>query len=963
MDWNKFPHQLFPSFYNTGPPNAKAAIDVGGWGQYGQVLEVNHCLSEHAPGQLADLKFEAQHKVKGETWRPVEPTVAPFLPPNKAVRIFPGHPSAAMDFPEHMQNFYLENSQDAFGTMSSLLREHFYFGQQSLKGPKRENTVKMGRMKHFLSGVKYKKCPVTYVGKEARLYSHLFDSVIHDIPPTLLAELLHEELVTQKEREQFNEVATGGALGYFPLEVSDISHGGCLVYPGEASLSSLNFHKVVLEFDKNKPPRLSSKEDPFTIILNGTIRQISVGSMQECVHIGVRSDYLCGVWMASYTQQPLLLEVVQTQRVATCISVSPHIPGELLVTSEDGAAYLWTLGKGLLKFREEEGNLYFNAQSSWRWCDFSAHPRVMQYADRTGVELTDTRTPENCSYTLFRIGETPDCKRGERVILTKYLNDVHDYHHLVTTQHSCYIMDERFPCLPMVKWEHMMADPPMFAQVLPGSARGRSNKVLLGSQCSQELMLLQYSGGGETACCSVGPPQKLLIPRDSLSHLPAHIPHRQQRAQERLRMPAAGVTSIRSGRAEEYLFVLQLSEAGDIFYQMLTPQPDQVTADTVTSGKRSVDQGSGEPLEPEFASKGNGTASWELEAAVSDGDGEDTETQNEHRSPVAEDPASLSAHAGSGRDVTSLAAPSKKVLSRWKRWLEALFHRPERCAKHRQSLWTLKTKEFLSSRRPLQDSARDDLLGNLRRDLGGAMRRKGVLVRGSVCLPPPALAPLPDPVAPAEWPDDLSQRLTASWEGQWKSWWEEKLGMNREEKVAALRRKRRREKLARAGRRVGLSGSFTSSLSYQSDLDSLSGWSSAASLAGDSQGACSDVDGAAAGFSSQDACSEPKRANPPPSENRSMTLPSQPAEKAGSPSTGQRPTPSRRMKRPEQDYLSSLFSSHEKQHTGEESEPPFPLASSQQPSISSSQRRPRVLPSSQGSLSSQPKKKRSRMGF
>ena len=35
--------------------------------------------------------------------------------------------------------------------------------------------------------------------------------------------------------------------------------------------------------------------------------------------------------------------------------------------------------------------MYFNARSAWRWCDFTGHPRVMIYADRTGVELTDIR--------------------------------------------------------------------------------------------------------------------------------------------------------------------------------------------------------------------------------------------------------------------------------------------------------------------------------------------------------------------------------------------------------------------------------------------------------------------------------------------------------------------------------------------------------------------------------------------
>lgn len=43
------------------------------------------------------------------------------------------------------------------------------------------------------------------------------------------------------------------------------------------------------------------------------------------------------------------------------------------------------------KIREDESNLYFNASSWWRWCEFSAHPRVMVYADRTGAELTDIR--------------------------------------------------------------------------------------------------------------------------------------------------------------------------------------------------------------------------------------------------------------------------------------------------------------------------------------------------------------------------------------------------------------------------------------------------------------------------------------------------------------------------------------------------------------------------------------------
>lgn len=46
------------------------------------------------------------------------------------------------------------------------------------------------------------------------------------------------------------------------------------------------------------------------------------------------------------------------------------------------------------KVRHEDSNLYFNAKSPWRWCEFTAHPRVVLYADRTGLDLTDIRVSQ-----------------------------------------------------------------------------------------------------------------------------------------------------------------------------------------------------------------------------------------------------------------------------------------------------------------------------------------------------------------------------------------------------------------------------------------------------------------------------------------------------------------------------------------------------------------------------------------
>uniref|UniRef100_A0A3Q2YY83 TAF1C beta-propeller domain-containing protein n=1 Tax=Hippocampus comes TaxID=109280 RepID=A0A3Q2YY83_HIPCM len=212
------------------------------------------------------------------------------------------------------------------------------------------------------------------------------------------------------------------------------------------------------------------------------------------------------------------MQVVNTKEVASCVTVSPHVLGEVLVASESGIVNLWTQGRCYSWLRSRQKS------SSWRWCEFSAHPRVMLYADRTGAELCDIRTSPASNRTLFSISSTAACRAGERLILSKYLAEVHTFHHLVTTQYSAYIIDERFPCLPVLKMDHMMQSPPMFCHVLPGVS----------------LCMLTCSGGRTEACVSVGPPQSLLGPRDSLKHLPVQIPHREDTAANRLSSPSAG---------------------------------------------------------------------------------------------------------------------------------------------------------------------------------------------------------------------------------------------------------------------------------------------------------------------------------------------------------------------------------------------------------------------------------------
>ncbi|KAM4528410.1 TATA box-binding protein-associated factor, RNA polymerase I, subunit C isoform 2-T3 [Odontesthes bonariensis] len=689
-------------------------------------------------------------------------------------------------------------------------------------------------------------------------YCSLLSGVVPDIPTELLSSLLCKELKEQRDRAQFCEGATGGALAFVPF--SEREGDGCLLYPGGPGLDRLHFHKVALQHQHGGSSSFldASSSEPSSFQLKAPIRQISCTALFNDCCVAVRSDHFCGVWRFSETKEPRLLQVINASEVATCVAVSPHVLGEVLVASESGAANLWTVGKGMQTVRVEHSNLYFNAKSSWRWCEFSAHPRVMLYADRTGVELTDVRVSPCSGHTLFRISSSSECRSGERLILCRYLGELHPFHHLVTTQHSAYIMDERFPCVPMLKSDHMMEAPPLFSHVIPGETR--ANKILLGSHSSQEVTLLQYSGGRLQACFSRGPPQALLRPKGSLKHLPVQIPHRLETTTDRLSAPAAGVTCIqrkvgRRPSSEESMCVLQLTEAGDIFYQIL----ELKLPDGDTSGPPAAEDGP-----PQRARKRPRPARRGAEPVASDASScEDAigptivvETPEKDQSRLYRSVVSSYGEERSGEEgaeCRSQTKLSKDTLATWKRWLQILIQKSSEKKKKEKKKkesgsfqhFTIRTKGLL--RLSAGDASEEQSVGTLRRALRSCMSERSLLVHGAVsaALGASDVAPVPHRVDTEAWTDPLSERLTLSWQGEeaWQAWWEEQLGLNQHAKLDALRRRRRSQKEAKraAGQRVELSGSFTSSLSYQSTLDDFSsstGWSSAAS-----QGAWSDSDG------------------------------------------------------------------------------------------------------------------------
>nr|XP_054308616.1 TATA box-binding protein-associated factor RNA polymerase I subunit C isoform X4 [Pongo pygmaeus] len=618
--------------------------------------------------------------------------------------------------------FLWDHGDVAFAPLGKLMLENFKL-EGTASRTKKKTVVSVKKLLQDLGGHQPWGCPWAYLSNRQRRFSILGGPILGTSVASHLAELLHEELVLRWEQLLLDEACTGGALAWVPGRTPQF---GQLVYPAGGALDRLHFQEVVLT-PGDSPQFLGN---PGRIQLQGPVRQVVTCTVQGETLLAVRSDYHCAVWKFGKQWQPTLLQAMQVEKGATGISLSPHLPGELAICSRSGAVCLWSPEDGLQQIYKDPETLVFRESSSWRWADFTAHPRLLTVGDRTGVKMLDTQGPPGCGLLLFRLGAEASCQKGERVLLTQYLGHsspkcLPPTLHLVCTQFSLYLVDERLPLVPMLKWNHGLPSPLLLARLLPPPRPSCVQPLLLGGQGGQ-LQLLHLAGEGASVPRLAGPPKSLPSRTDSLPAFPLLEPKIQWRLQERLKAPTIGLAAVvppLPSAPTPGLVLFQLSAAGDVFYQQLRPQVDS-----------SLRRDAGPPgdTQPDCHAP---TASW-----------------------TSQDTAGCS------------------------QWLKALLKVPLA-----PPVWTAPTfthRQLLGSRELRREEEEGQRLGVLRK----AMAQGRLLLQrdlGSL----PAAEPPPAPESGPE--DKLSERLGEAWAGRGAAWWERQQGRTSEPGRQTRRPKRR----------------------------------------------------------------------------------------------------------------------------------------------------------------------------
>lgn len=355
-----------------------------------------------------------------------------------------------------------------------------------------------------------------------------------------------------------NQDYTGGCLSHL-----DTSFGSILCHPSGVDLSVLSLSNLGTQIDQCVPARTG-------IELGSRILQVDTETVCNRYFSAVRTETgTCYTYRIRDSSEGILklkeVAKIPSHQTPTSIFISPYIERECVTATADGQAHFWDGSQEVLNISTEPR---FACPDTWISAHFGSHPREVVVTDRTGSTIWDLRSKPR-SEDLFVLPSR--LLRNEDRIMMCQRHPSRSFYHILATEETLMMVDERFPINPALLWRHSFIHPPQYMCVV--------NSIL--SEEEDDVILLASQEQPEIHCFQIGASDPQIPPRSTCA--PWRIPGpedmynlykqkdldmivNQKFVEDRLGAPLVGIAAGRS-KDRGGLYAIQMTSYGDMFYQ------------------------------------------------------------------------------------------------------------------------------------------------------------------------------------------------------------------------------------------------------------------------------------------------------------------------------------------------------------------------------------------------------------
>ncbi|XP_064620814.1 uncharacterized protein LOC135483733 [Lineus longissimus] len=363
-----------------------------------------------------------------------------------------------------------------------------------------------------------------------------------------------------------NSQYCGGCLGYTPS--SNGNDTGTVFYPSGPELTHLTVRNMSILQDSCKAGPVLHDED-----LKSPLCGMLTSRCQGRDFLCLRSAHECMFYEVEREDDGIkLVEVAGglTEERFSSVVPSPYIPGEALVATSERKVSLMNDQKSVSVIEYHAPR--FTCNDPWLQAYYGTTPRSFVLTDRTSVQMADMRCSKSKSLDIFALPFSKVYTK-ERIMVSSPCAKT--FYHLVATDYTLMLMDERFPQVPVMLWRPSVRTPPQYLQFIPNITQDQQEDlIIVGCQDARDVLCYPVTLGNSERPLphGLGPPWRLSC-IDDFAQFPGvrgcgantvALDHRLTKTS------IIGVRGIPFNNLEGFT-ALQLSACGDLFYQNYRP--------------------------------------------------------------------------------------------------------------------------------------------------------------------------------------------------------------------------------------------------------------------------------------------------------------------------------------------------------------------------------------------------------